>query len=204
MVLRVLWVTGLRLGEALQLSWTKGPFRLALDGEFPLLEIAADSDKSGRASVLPLTPEAVAWFRSTPERERRGLVLAPKTPDGRILNRLDTISKTIARLGRLAGVVVSTDPVRYASAHDLRRSFAARLAPRVRAPLLQQLMRHSSIQTTLTYYATADAQAVARELYRDVTQNGPEATDLGEVANRIANTDHVVTEPTDEQHEKKQ
>lgn len=40
--------------------------------------------------------------------------------------------------------------------HDMRRSFGSRYAAVVPAPVLQRLMRHSDIKTTLTYYADVD------------------------------------------------
>ncbi len=38
----------------------------------------------------------------------------------------------------------------------MRRSFGSRYAAVVPAPVLQRLMRHSDIKTTLTYYADVD------------------------------------------------
>lgn len=55
--------------------------------------------------------------------------------------------------------------VKFASAHDLRRSFGHRWALRVQPIVLQQLMRHESIETTMTYYVTQDAEAVADVLW---------------------------------------
>ena len=54
---------------------------------------------------------------------------------------------------------------KYASGHDLRRSFGNRWASRVKPPVLQRLMRHASIQTTLTYYVDLDADEVADGLW---------------------------------------
>lgn len=59
-----------------------------------------------------------------------------------------------------------TDPVtakvKYASAHDLRRSFGDRWSRRV---VLQELTRHEDIQTTLKCYALANAERTAAELW---------------------------------------
>ena len=55
---------------------------------------------------------------------------------------------------------------KFASAHDLRRSFGTRWAPRVKPATLQLLMRHRSIETTLKYYVDQDADDVADELWR--------------------------------------
>jgi len=67
-------------------------------------------------------------------------------------------------------VKVHTDPntgkVKYASTHDLRRSFGERWAGRVMPTVLQGLMRHESIETTLRYYVGRNAQSVAAVLWQ--------------------------------------
>ena len=70
----------------------------------------------------------------------------------------------MVEIGRAAGVKVATkttvDPktggrvevVKFASTHDLRRSFGERWASRLMPTDLMALMRHESIETTLRYY----------------------------------------------------
>ncbi len=59
---------------------------------------------------------------------------------------------------------------KYASAHDLRRSFGTRWASRVKPTTLQLLMRHESIETTLKYYVAQDTDAKrSRPFFREVT-----------------------------------
>lgn len=76
----------------------------------------------------------------------------------------------ISLMGQLAGVKVHTHPktgkVKFASAHDLRRSFGTRWARLVPTAVLMQLMRHESIQTTNAYYIDLDADVIAEDLYR--------------------------------------
>ena len=55
--------------------------------------------------------------------------------------------------------------VRPLSSHDLRRTFCTRWSRKVMPAILQKLARHSSVQTTLTYYVSLDA--VAEELRED-------------------------------------
>ena len=55
--------------------------------------------------------------------------------------------------------------MKYASAHDLRRSFGSRWAPKVKPATLQRLMRHASIETTMAYYVDLDADDLAAELW---------------------------------------
>lgn len=45
--------------------------------------------------------------------------------------------------------------------HDLRRNYGSRWAGKVPAQVLKSMMRHSSLQTTLEFYADADDAAVA-------------------------------------------
>lgn len=49
------------------------------------------------------------------------------------------------------------DDVKYASSHDLRRSFGLRWSRRVMPPVLQELMWQESIETPMKYYAGQDA-----------------------------------------------
>ncbi|MFO1002650.1 MAG: hypothetical protein U0936_20155, partial [Planctomycetaceae bacterium] len=92
-------------------------------------------------------------------------VFAPKAQrGGSVIRRVDTVSSIIVEMGQKAGVKVnekSKDKTKYASAHDLRRSFGFRWAMRVMPPVLMQLMRHESIQTTQEFYVGRNAEAAA-------------------------------------------
>jgi integrase len=76
----------------------------------------------------------------------------------------DWVGKVISRIGKAAKVKVAEGNRKgkphgkYASAHDLRWSFATRW--------VQKMMRHKSIQTTLDYYAEIQSEAVEDELRR--------------------------------------
>jgi integrase len=65
-----------------------------------------------------------------------------------------------------------TGKVKFASAHDLRRSFGTRWARLVPTAVLMQLMRHESIQTTNADYVDLDADEIAEDLYRVSGQAG--------------------------------
>ena len=54
---------------------------------------------------------------------------------------------------------------RHATAHDLRRSYASRLLPKVPPAVLRELMRHADIKTTLAHYAELDAERLADEVW---------------------------------------
>ena len=102
----------------------------------------------------------------------------------------DYVSHIVSKIGKAAGVVVNRitkvdrktgkprEVVKYASCHDLRRSFGFRWAERVDTFKLQELMRHSNIETTRRYYVGRNAQNTAASLWaaRDRTTGpAPEA-----------------------------
>jgi integrase len=121
------------------------------------------------------------------------------------------VSSLVSKIGKAAGVKVATkttvdaktgervEVIKYASAHDLRRSFGERWATRIMPAVLQALMRHESIETTLRYYVGRNAQNTARVLWEahkkavggntsgNSRQTGPEAT---------ADQSSVTIEPT--------
>ena len=60
--------------------------------------------------------------------------------------------------------------VKFASAHDLRRSFGERWSIRVMPKVLKELMRHRSIETTMRYYVGKNAEQTADVLWAAVEQ----------------------------------
>jgi len=178
-LLRGLYLSGLRLGEALNLWWDDRPDRISVDlsGRRPMFRIRAELEKGGQDRLLPMTPDFAAFLLATPEAERRGPVFRPIGMRGQECRQVDYVSKTITDIGKAAGVKVNIDArgkVKYASAHDLRRAFGARWAPRVMPAVLQQLMRHESIETTLKYYVGQNAEATADAVWNawEEAQNG--------------------------------
>lgn len=178
--LRGLWLSGLRLAESLELHWTDCS-RLGIDfsQHYPMLRIAADAEKGNEDRLLPMSPEFAEFLRSVPESQREGFVFSPAARHvGCLGKRLlpEHVSRTISRFGELANVKVAENVkakpgrepvkvVKYASAHDLRRSFGERWATRVMPQVLQELMRHESIETTLRFYVGRNAQRTAAVLW---------------------------------------
>jgi integrase len=83
------------------------------------------------------------------------------------------VSKVITRIGKAAGVIVEQAdertgrPIKYASAHDLRRSCGERLRNAGVPPLvICRVMRHASWKTTRKHYAPGDVQKEAGILRR--------------------------------------
>lgn len=172
--LRGLWLSGLRLREALELYWDRTD-RLCIDlsGPRPMLRIPAELEKGHQDRVLPITPDFAVLLGETPAIQRQGRVFVfpgagPAGP------RPERVSKTISRIGALAGIQVNVDArngrIKYASAHDLRRSFGERWARLVMPQVLRELMRHESIETTLRYYVGRNAELTADAVWSAFTQ----------------------------------
>lgn len=158
-LLHGLFLGGLRIGEALVLSWDfKATFSLDFTGEHPMFRIVSEGQKSQRDQLLPIAPEFAEWLSQVPESERHGRVFG-------ITYRADTAVKHVSKIGSRAKIVVTPDG-KTATAHDLRRSFGTRWATRVQPVVLQQLMRHESIETTMQYYVDIRAQDLAAELWK--------------------------------------
>ena len=191
--LKGLWLSGLRLEESLILSWDPdAPISIDLEGKHPRLRIDAEAEKGHQDRVLPVTPDFAQFLLETPKASRKGRVFRliglstgkPISPK--------RVSRIVTAIGKKAGVVVNRkrkkvrekveeastgkqtgktrlverEVIKYASAHDLRRAFGTRWAPRVKPLTLRQLMRHESIDTTLKYYVDQDVDDIAEELWR--------------------------------------
>lgn len=165
----VLWYSGLRLEEAYELSWDD-PVSMSIQGldrMQPMLWVPENQDKGRAESVTPLTPDFVEYLRDeTVPAERRGNVLNFAGNNGGRLT-LTTISRKIGELGKLSQLTTGRNhkgESLFATAHDLRRSFATRWASEVEAPILQRLMRHKSIATTLKFYAFVNASKMGDKI----------------------------------------
>lgn len=166
-LLKGLWLSGLRLGEALSLTWDQWADGIRVDTseEFAVLRIPAEDEKGGKDRTYPITPDFTEFLLTVPAEQRSGFVFNPELYRG-VCRRTDTVSKTIIELGKAAGVKVDEngDKVVYASAHDLRRSFGNRWARHVMPMVLKELMRHSSVATTEKFYVDIKAQETAKFL----------------------------------------
>ena len=136
-----------------------------LDGRHPMIAIAPEQ-KSGEEELIPLTPPAVKWLRSLDETEGYVCRLQGKRGHHRTANRLGRI---IASAGRAAGIIVKRTGGRggspkYASAHDLRRTFCTTWLDKLPVNKVQTLSRHADPQTLLRYYSDVPAERLAAEL----------------------------------------
>ncbi|MDE2107266.1 MAG: tyrosine-type recombinase/integrase [Patescibacteria group bacterium] len=179
-----LWQSALRIEEAMSLSWDI-PWTIQpvwRDGAEPTLFIPGEEQKNTEDDEIPLLP----WFEEVllrvPESDRTGWIFRPASVDGRYSksgrnHRPDAewVGKIISRIGKAANVVVEAErgehgekgyrKVKYASAHDLRRSCADRLdAEGVDPRLIARLLRHKSFETTRRHYLKTDVQRDAKRI----------------------------------------
>ena len=178
--LRGLYRGGLRLEESLAVSWDEtAPFAIDLTGRRPAFRIDAAAQKARRDERLPMTEDFYRLLMETPEAERVGKVFKLTGLKTRTPITPKRVCRIVAKIGKTAGVVVATKERRkrvdgklvattvkkFATAHDLRRSFGTRWAKRVMPAVLQRLMRHAEIATTMKYYVTMDSDSVADEVW---------------------------------------
>ena len=158
--LTALRLSGLRIGEA-DLSWDdREGFHVDWTShERPVFVMPDTIDKTGESRVFPMTPDFWAFISTVPESERTGPVFSVLSTWRHQRLNPDQLSKLIQRIGKASGVVVSRKgvKVKYASAHDLRRSFGLVWAQKVNLIQLCALMRHRDPKTTQTYYLGIDA-----------------------------------------------
>ena len=201
--LRGLWLSGLRLEESLELYWDRDN-RLCVDlsGKYPMLRIPAECEKGFKDRLLPIVPDFAEFLLETPEHERRGHVFKLRSRRGESgqLTK-DRVCHIITKIGTTAGVKVATktktDPktrdrretVKYASAHDLRRSFGVRWSAKIMPHQWMELMRHESIETTNRYYVGRNAQTTAQLLWEKFggQEKGQNAAGKGLEGNILSN-----------------
>jgi len=167
--LKGLWWSGLRLTESLELYWDRDQkLKPIMAGKKSLIIIPGNLEKGNESRACPMAPEFFEFLDETPEVERRGPVFRPLGDEG---GRVGTYfaGHVISDIGKVAGVIVDhypdNKPKKYASAHDLRRSFGERWARHLMPAKLRELMRHTSIDTTMRYYVGHNAEDTACVLW---------------------------------------
>lgn len=133
---------GLRIGEIRGLQWTdvkdgQLTVRRALDKETG--EVIAP--KHNKVRTVPLSPRIIAALADLP---RRGLWVVSRL-DGGALNYYE-LSRAVNAIYDRANVTRPRSPV-----HCMRHTFGTVMARRVPLGVLQQLMGHADVQTTMRY-----------------------------------------------------
>ncbi len=70
-LLHGLWLSGLRLGESLNIWWDDDT-KLCVDltGRRPMFRIRAELEKGNQDRLLPMTPDFAEFLQATPETDR--------------------------------------------------------------------------------------------------------------------------------------
>lgn len=159
---------GMRLTEAWYFSWEPGEGRhypVLLDTDKAAIQFD-EMQKSGVEEKVPLTRQARDWLRSLDPEETGPWICRTKGKRGyhQTENRL---GRVISDAGRKALIVVkriSTTKIKYASAHDLRRTFVADLHQYLNLSELQRMSRHSDAQVLLDFYADSSTPTLMLKL----------------------------------------
>jgi integrase len=160
----MLRLSGLRLEEGSLLSWDSPPIQVFADASpHPYVCFYGEKVKSREDELVPITPAFADWLRATPRRERLGRVAPVLGLRGEPLG-WEAIGKAISEVGAAAKVQVSDDG-KMASAHDLRRAFGREWAQKVKPLILQRLMRHRRIETTMMFYAQLENEDIGAALW---------------------------------------
>jgi integrase len=140
------WLAGLRLSEALALEWEPQEEAPYVDFGRDRLVLPAGFVKAGKDQWVPLDPQLRRALEALP---RTGVKVFSFTGrQGEPLTRTGASHRVYA-LAKRAGVRLGM--------HSLRKGFGCRYAGHVPAQVLQRLMRHANIKTTMDYYANIDA-----------------------------------------------
>lgn len=142
------WWAGLRLSEALHLRWERSDEFPWIDFEGDRIILPAVFAKADTDQWVPLHPVLRSVLAALP-REWPTVFRFPSRKGG-LLTR-NGVTNKVLHLAKLAGVRLSM--------HRLRKGFGCRAAQQLgkgNAPILHTLMRHSSMQITMDYYASVD------------------------------------------------
>jgi integrase len=142
------WWAGLRLSEALHLRWDRSDEFPWIDFDRDRIVLPAAFAKADTDQWVPLHPVLREALATLP-REWETVFRFPSRRGG-LLTR-NGVTNTVLDLAKQAGVGLSM--------HKLRKGFGCRAAQQLgkgNAPILHTLMRHSSMQITMDYYASVD------------------------------------------------
>jgi integrase len=160
------WLAGLRSCEAYAQEWESGDTAPCLDFGRNRVVLPAEFVKGAEDQWVPLDPQLRAVLEALPRAGRH--VFQLRARDGHRL-ALSSVCDRVNYMARRAGVKLSL--------HPLRRGFGCRYAGKVPAQVLQRLMRHRDIKTTMDYYANVDAaveQAVLGPQVSSMVYSGPQ------------------------------
>jgi integrase len=150
------WLAGLRLNEALALEWKETDKAPYLDPAHDRIVFPAEVVKGDEDQWVPLDPELWDALDALPRTARK--VFQFSAIDGRGGREVCdiTVSARVVKLAQAAGVKLTMK--------SLRRGFGCHYAAKVPAQVLQKLMRHANIKTTMDFYANVDEAVMSAVL----------------------------------------
>ncbi len=133
--------TGMRLGEALSLSWRQVNLEPYSGAKLGSIAVLGEKSKNGRTRVIPLTPRAAALLRSL-EPGKSGLVFERKDGEAMKGAHLGQQQARVRDLLKLPEFVL----------HSLRHTFGTRLGEYgADAFTIMRLMGHSTVTVSQRY-----------------------------------------------------
>ena len=158
--LQGLWLSGLRLGEALRLKWGVGPVSLHFNRRGrPEFRFEPEGQKNRKRQTVACTPDLAELIATVSDAEREGFVFdLPGVP-----REVWKVTKLVASISEKARVKTAND--HWATPHDLRRAFGTRWASRVKPTVLKKMMRHADIHTTMKYYVDDDDESFEEAIW---------------------------------------
>jgi integrase len=173
------WLAGLRLAEALELErepTDKAPY---LDLPRNRICLPAEFTKAGKDQWIPLDPVLREMLEALPRHGKKVFRFEDRL--GKVLGA-GAVSQRVRYLAKRAGVRLTMK--------SLRQGFGCRHAGKVPAQVLQRLMRHANIKTTMDYYANIDAaveEAILGTAARNSTRNSEAETTRNEPGGDVVN-----------------
>jgi integrase len=148
------WLAGLRLSEAFELEWDETEAAPYVDFARNRIVLPAAVVKGKKDQWVPLDPVLRAALEALPRHGKKVFRFLHQRTHRPI--RLSAVSDRVIQLAKKAGVRLTM--------HTLRKGFGCRYAGKVPAQVLQKLMRHRNIKTTMDFYANVDAAVEAAVL----------------------------------------
>jgi integrase len=156
--IRGLRLCGLRVQDAARLSWDADA-AICVDlngGEYPQFRFTDGSHKGNDARLIPMMPDCFDFLNKTPIQDRVGRVFKIPYPK--------QASDDIREIGEASGIVVSKTG-KFASAHDLKRTFLTYWSKYLMPAELMLIGMHKDIKTTIAYYVNQKADDVSRKAW---------------------------------------
>lgn len=138
------------------------------DCDFTAKRLNLKITKRSKPRTVPIMEPGV-WddLRLSVGSRKAGWVFASKSKDGRLSPK--AINDIVAQSAKAAALAQPNPNLRRMNPHILRHSFARHLrrqTPPIAIEVLQKLLGHSSVRTTMDIYGTADLEFMEDELRR--------------------------------------